>query len=242
MADLSERQIQILKAIVEEFIVEASPVGSGVLTEKYELDFSPATVRNEMAILHREGFIEKPYSSAGRKPTELGLRYYLTSLMEEQELPVLAEVAVKQRLFQYRESPSRMLREAALALSEGSGYLGVITADDGTVFSAGTQRLLEHPEFFDINITRAALGLLDNWDLLAGLFSRAAEPRAITVLIGKELGLSNLEQVGLVFARWGKEEKGGTVAVIGPARMTYASVVPQVKNFVQLLTELSGPA
>ena len=240
MAELTDRQIQILKAIIEEFIAVATPVGSGVLAEKYALDFSPATVRNEMAILHREGFIEKPYSSAGRTPTELGLRYYLTSLMQEQDLPVLQEVAAKQRLFQYRENPQRLLREAALALSEGAGYLGVITTHDGAVFSAGAQRILEHPEFFDINITRAALNLLDNWDLLHDLFSRAAEPRAITVLIGKEIGLANLEQVGLVFAHWGDETKGGVVAVIGPSRMNYATVVPHVKHFAQSLTELLG--
>lgn len=242
MADLTERQLQILKAIIEEFISGARPVGSETLTEKRQLAFSPATVRNEMAVLHQEGFIEKPHVSAGREPTELGLRFYLTSLMQEQTLPVLQEVAIKQRLFQYRQDPSRMLREAALALTEGTGYLGAVTTHGGTIFYAGAQKILEHPEFFDINVTRAALDLLDNYDLLHDLFSRAAEPKSITVLIGREIGLANLEKVGLVFAHYGDPQKGGVVAVLGPTRMSYAVVVPQVRYLAQLLTELSSPS
>ncbi len=240
MAELSERQLEILKAIIEEFVVGAAPVGSEDLTEKRQFPFSPATVRNEMAVLHREGFIEKPHSSAGRRPSELGLRYYLTSLMQEQALSVLQEVAVKQRLFQYRQNLGRMLREASVALAEGTGYIGIITTHDGTVFHAGTKNILEHPEFFDINITRAALNLLDSFDLLHDLFSRASDPKAVTVLIGRELGLANLETVGLVFAHYGDGQKGGVVAVLGPARLNYPVVVPQVRYFAQLLTELSG--
>jgi len=240
MAELTERQIQILKAIIEEFIVGAEPVGSEVLTEKHQFPFSPATVRNEMAALHREGFIEKPHTSAGRQPTELGLRYYITTLMQENPQPVLQEVAAKQRLFQYRQSYGRMLREAALALAESTSYIAIVTTHEGTVFHAGTKNVLEHPEFFDINVTRAALNLLDSYDQLHDLFSRASDPKAVTVLIGREFGLANLEPVGLVFAHYGSDKRGGVVAVLGPARLNYPVVVPQVRYFAQLLTELSS--
>jgi len=240
MAELSDRQIQILKSIIEEFISGAEPVGSEVLTEKYQFAFSPATVRNEMAILHREGFIEKPHSSAGRQPTELGMRYYLTSMMQEQAMPVLQEVAIKQRLFQYRQTYDRMLREAALALAEGSGYIGIVTTHEGTVYHAGTKNVLDHPEFFDINVTREALNILDNYDAMQDFFSRASDPKAVTVLIGKEFGMPNLEQVGLVFSHYGADKRGGVVAVLGPARINYPAVVPQVRHLSQLLTELSA--
>ena len=240
MADLTERQIQILKGIIEEFIAGAEPVGSEVLAEKYQFPFSPATVRNEMAVLHREGFIEKPHSSAGRNPSELGLRYYLTSLMKENQIPVLQEVAIKQRLFQYRQTYDRMLREAALSLSEGSGYIGIVTTHEVTVYHAGTKNILDHPEFFDINVTREALNILDNYDSLQDFFSRAADPKAVTVLIGKEFGLPNLEKIGLVFSHYGGDKKGGVVAVMGPARLNYPVVVPQVRHLSQLLTELSS--
>lgn len=242
MADLTPRQVDILRAIIEEFIAGAQPVGSEELTEKRQFPFSPATVRNEMAILHREGYIEKEHSSAGRRPSELGLRYFLTSLMQEQAIPVLQEVALKQRLFQYRQSSGRMLREAAISLAESAGYIGIVTTHEGTVFHAGTKNVLDHPEFFDINVTRAALNLLDSYDLLEDLFSRASDPKAVTVLIGREMGMANLEPVGMVFSHWGngQQSKGGVVAVLGPARLNYPVVVPQVRHLSQLLTELSS--
>jgi len=239
MAELTERQIKILRAIIEAFISEAEPVGSETLVESAQFTFSPATVRNEMAALAREGYIEKPHTSAGRVPTELGIRFYLTSLMEEQPLPVLQEVGMKQRLFQHRQSFERLLREAALALTEAVGYLVVITTHNGHVFYAGSVNLLEHPEFYDISATRAILNLLDSYDLLHDLFSRAAETEEARVLVGKEIGLSNLEKAGVVFAHFGNEKRGGVVAVLGPYRMNHQVVIPQVCHTADLLTELS---
>jgi len=239
MVDLTERQVKILKALIEAFTAEAVPVGSEVLVESAHFSFSPATVRNEMAVLAREGYIEKPHTSAGRVPTELGLRFYVTSLMEEQPVSVLQEVGVKQRLFQHRHSFGRVLREAALALAEAVGYLAIIAADDGQLSHAGSVHLLECPEFYDINVAKAALSVLDQYDVLYGLFSQTVEPGDVRILIGKELGLQNLEKAGLVFARFGDGKRGGTVAVLGPYRMDYGKVIPQVRHFANILTELS---
>lgn len=239
MAELTERQIKILKAIIEAFISEAGPVGSETLVKSAKFTFSPATVRNEMATLTHEGHIEKPHTSAGRVPTELGLRFYLTSLMEEQSLPVLQEVGVKQRLFQYRHSFERLLREAALTLAEATGCPAIITTHNGHVFDAGSVNLLSHPAFYDITAARAALNLLDSYDLLHDLFSRTAEVGEVRVLIGKEMGINGLEKAGVVFAHFGKEKRGGVVADFGPYRMDYRVVIPQVRYLANLLTELS---
>lgn len=240
MAELTDRQIKILKAIIEAFIAEAEPVGSEALVESAAFSFSPATVRNEMAILAQEGYIEKPHTSAGRVPTELGIRFYLTSLMERQALPVLQEVGMKQRLFQYRHSFERLLREAALALAEATGYLAILTTHNGHLFYAGSVNLLEHPEFYDINVTRAVLKLLDNYDQLRDLFSRTAEAKEEKILVGKEIGIPNLEKSGIVFSHFGSEKRGGVVAVLGPYRMNYQTVIPQIRCLADLLTELSS--
>ena len=239
MAELTDRQIKILKALIEAFISGAAPVGSEELVQSAKSDFSPATVRNEMVVLAHEGYIEKPHTSAGRVPTELGVRFYITSLMEKQPLPVLQEVGMKQRLFQYRHSFERLLREAVLTLAEATNYLAAVTTHDGQVFYAGSVNLLEHPEFYDINATRAILRLLDNWDLLHDFFSRAVESEEARVLVGREMGLENLEKAGVVFAHFGSEKRGGVVALIGPYRMNYQAVIPQVQGIATLLNELS---
>ena len=80
---LSERRLEIFKAIVYEFIRHAEPVGSKTLIEKYKWNYSSATVRNEMSALEEMGLLEKPHTSAGRIPSTKGYQFYTQYLMEE---------------------------------------------------------------------------------------------------------------------------------------------------------------
>ena len=80
MAELTERQIKILKAVIEEYIESGEPVGSAVLEKKYELGISPATIRNEMAKLIKNGYFKQPHTSAGRIPTKDAFRFYINQL------------------------------------------------------------------------------------------------------------------------------------------------------------------
>jgi heat-inducible transcriptional repressor len=81
---LTERMVDILKAIVDEFVSTAEPVGSKALVEKYNLPYSSATIRNDMAILEQLGYIEKPHTSAGRIPSNKGYQYYCENLLKEE--------------------------------------------------------------------------------------------------------------------------------------------------------------
>jgi heat-inducible transcriptional repressor len=80
--DLKEREKSILRYIIHQFILTANPVGSRNLSKKYNIGFSPATVRNIMSDLEDSGFLGHPHTSAGRVPTDLGYRFYVNSLME----------------------------------------------------------------------------------------------------------------------------------------------------------------
>ena len=240
MAGLTERQVHLLKAIVEEYVATAEPVGSKALVEKYKLDISPATVRNEMAAMTQEGYLEQPHTSAGRIPAPLGLRYFIRSLMEEEALPVLEEVSIKQRLWNEREDSVKMLRSAAMALSENTGCLALLTLDEGYVFHAGSVNILDHPEFYDIEVTRSVLNILDKFDLLSEIFSKATSGEEVNVLIGEEIGLANFEPVGIVFSRYDSGRVSGSLGVIGPSRLNYPRVIPTVRFFGNLLKEFGG--
>ena len=80
--NLNEREKTILRSIVQQFILTASPVGSRNITKKFDIGVSPATVRNIMSDLEDSGFINHPHTSAGRVPTDKGYRYYVDSLMD----------------------------------------------------------------------------------------------------------------------------------------------------------------
>ena len=76
----SDRRLEILRAIVEEYVQTQEPVGSKAIAENHSLGISPATIRNEMAVLEEEGLITQPHTSAGRIPTDRGYRIFVDKL------------------------------------------------------------------------------------------------------------------------------------------------------------------
>ena len=83
---LDDRKKKVLKAIVEEYINTAEPVGSVALTQNEDLKYSSATIRNEMADLEKAGYLEKTHTSSGRIPSEKGYRYYVDELLKDDNI------------------------------------------------------------------------------------------------------------------------------------------------------------
>ena len=77
---MSSRRLEILRAIVDEYVATQEPVGSKSIADRHGLGISPATIRNEMAVLEDEGLITQPHTSAGRIPTDLGYRVFVDKL------------------------------------------------------------------------------------------------------------------------------------------------------------------
>ena len=86
MIDLTERQTKILKAIIEEYLNSAEPVGSEKIEKKYSLGVSPATIRNEMMALTEAGYLHQPHTSSGRIPTPVALKFFIKDIIKEEYL------------------------------------------------------------------------------------------------------------------------------------------------------------
>lgn len=238
---LSDRQEQLLQAIIQEYIYSAEPVGSTLIVEKYNLKCSPATVRNEMAKLLDQGFLQMLHTSSGRVPTTQAYKLYLNEMMEEDELDVLQEVALKQRLWSNRYEFEKMLRQAVLALSEITKELAIATTEDGYVLNAGAVNVLDYKEFWDIDVAKAVLFLLDRHDKLNEILEKAAGNQdEIKYLIGAELGNDILSECGIIFSPYQVGKRFGYVGVIGPARMNYQKIVPSIRYTKNLIQELGG--
>ena len=95
---MNDRKKQILQAIIEEYIQTAEPVSSNSIVEKYKLNYSSATVRNEMASLEKEGFLDKPHTSAGRIPSAKGYRFYVDELLKEDNISLEEVVYLQSKL------------------------------------------------------------------------------------------------------------------------------------------------
>src|SRR5262245_49989805 len=95
LGPLDLRAQAILRAVIEEYVSTATPVGSQALVAKYSLPVSSATVRNVLAELESAGLLSHPHTSAGRVPTDLGYRYYVESIVETEPLPAVEQLMIR---------------------------------------------------------------------------------------------------------------------------------------------------
>ncbi len=128
MPKLTERQKLILALVIRSYIETAQPVGSAHLVRRFNLDFSSATVRNEMQTLTELGYLRQPHTSAGRVPTEEGYRYFVRQLMGQSELPVATKHTIAHQFYQAGHDVDRWMRLAASVLAHHSQAASLVTA------------------------------------------------------------------------------------------------------------------
>jgi transcriptional regulator of heat shock response len=240
MHDLTQRQIEILKSLIEEYIETAEPVGSETLEKKHALSASPATIRNEMVRLTNYGYLKKTHISSGRVPTPAAMKFYVKQLMKEKELSVAEEVAVKEKVWDSREKEHEFLREITRSLAEKTGAVAIAATDSGEYFISGYANILDMPEFFDIDLTKTLLSAIDESECFRPIFEAAGQDEEIQILLGEDLGPRLVGPYGFVFRRYATNENaGGEIGVIGPARLNYTYVVPAVRYYGNLIHEVA---
>lgn len=126
MIELDDRDQQVLEAIVTDYIKTGEPVGSRTISRRYGLKVSSATIRNVMADLEELGFLFQPHTSAGRVPTEKGLRFYLDSLMQFQALDRQEKDMIRQAFLEPGTDVRELLRRTSLILSKFCKQAGVV--------------------------------------------------------------------------------------------------------------------
>lgn len=114
--------------VIRDYIDAAQPVSSGRLVENYGLEFSSATVRNEMAILTDEGLLRQPHTASGRVPTEEGYRYFVSQLMGHTELPDPTKRTIIHQFYQAGADMERWMRLAASVLAHQSQAASLVTS------------------------------------------------------------------------------------------------------------------
>ncbi|HNV34521.1 MAG TPA: heat-inducible transcriptional repressor HrcA [Bacillota bacterium] len=128
MADnrMNTRKKEILQAVTEDYVSTAEPVGSRTISRKYLTELSPATIRNEMADLEYEGYLEQPHTSAGRVPSEKGYRFYVDMLMRDKPLTQEEMGKVLQEYARRRGEIQALSRAAAKVLAELANCAAVV--------------------------------------------------------------------------------------------------------------------
>ena len=125
--DVRERRDTVLRVIIEDYIIGAIPVASKTIVERYGLQVSPATIRNDTAYLEQEGYIIHPHHSAGSVPTDKAYRYYVESIVEEIELSPAEQHLIHQISQEVKEELEQWLKMVATLLAHLVHNLVVIT-------------------------------------------------------------------------------------------------------------------
>jgi hypothetical protein len=123
MSELTERQKTLLLVIIRDYIDAAQPVGSKRLVDRYQLDLSSATIRNEMATLTDMGYLRQPHTSAGRVPTEEGYRYFVSAMMNQAALPEAVENNISLQFREVRPDVEQWMHLAASVRQPVAGRL-----------------------------------------------------------------------------------------------------------------------
>lgn len=236
---MTPRQEKILELVILEFMKTAHAVGSISITDKYELDVSPATVRNEMADLLKQGFLKKEHFSSGRVPTTVGVRYYIDNLLVEEDFSYKDEMVVKENLYSHRFNRDRLLKKAVEVLSQSLNYTAIAISGD-TIFYSGISDLLDYPEFEDLSSLKNIISVIEDYSLLESIFSRGVNFEGdIKILIGEESGFNSFEKGALIFTGF-RLHKGdqGYIGVFGPVRMEYKKAIPTLKYVSSILNEV----
>lgn len=124
---LSDREREILRLVVKSFIDEAGPIGSRTLAKRHpSIGLSPASIRNTMRDLEEMGYLDHPYTSAGRMPTERGYRTFVDELMERPELSETEKQLLKLQLEQLMGDTEELFRESSRLLGRLTNLLGIV--------------------------------------------------------------------------------------------------------------------
>lgn len=235
---MTERQRNILAAIIEQHAEIAAPVGSVMLAKVFNV--SSATIRSEMARLEEMGLIEQPHTSAGRVPTDAGYRFYVNALNEAHELEVPAQLAdrsaraIEARVHTHSNHADRAIRGAVDSLVDLTQNLGIATIGD-ELYMSGIGNLFSQPEFLQGSHVQAVARLLDNLEP----WLREAKPNEpLNVYIGAENPIGKASGATLIISRFRSPYSDNSyIGVLGPTRQSYAKVMRLVRHAGAMLEE-----
>ena len=152
---LTKRMVDILKAIVDEFVSTAEPVGSKTLVDKYDLPYSSATIRNDMATLESLGYLEKPHTSAGRIPSNKGYQYYCEHLLKK-DMDEEVKYALSNIFDRRSANIEDAIKESCKIVSEMTDLASGMLGPDAS------NQTLEHIKVFQIDPKTAVCVFITN--------------------------------------------------------------------------------
>ena len=182
---MDDRKRQILKAIVDDYVETAEPVGSKSLVERHELKFSSATIRHEMAELEEMGYLEKPHTSAGRMPSDKGYRAYVDNMLSLSEISPKEVKDIRAFLANNLEEARELIERAAEYLAGKTNYLSVALS----------------PQYSDSNLEQIKIMMIEPGRAIVVLVLSAGVVHDRLIRIPAMLDAQQLDSIGRAVER-----------------------------------------
>jgi len=234
-----DRKSEILRAIVKHFVQTAEPVGSKTILVSYRFNVSPATIRNDMANLEKDGLIYQPHTSAGRIPTDEGYRLYVDEIADYKaaKKKALLKLSVIQEQYQTQKVKERIY-DAVNLISRSTEHVSFATTpDNDRTFYLGIANALKQPEFASQSINASqVIEVLERDDYFRRLLEKLKTDDSVKTFIGKENILEQIQSCSLMVTEYEKDGFRGFMGILGPTRMNYPfnkAVLEEVKNILE---------
>ncbi len=240
MDDLTQRQIDILAAIVSEHTHTGVAVGSEILEKKYKLGISPATIRNEMVMLEKKGYLQKNHFSSGRVPSARGFRFYITRVMKEKELSTVDEVAYKHSIWDERQKEYKVLSQAARVLAQRTGLLSLVATSTGDLYYAGVGNILQSADLLEPQFAQKLLQRLDEINFWEEIVRKTLilDEELLYILGEEDFKDPVFERCASIFGDFETTNSSGIIGILGPKYMKYEAIAPQIRFFSHLIEDI----
>jgi heat-inducible transcriptional repressor len=211
---INNRQKSILIALIKEHIKTAQAVSSGFLVNKYNLDISSATARNEMAELERLDYVFQPHTSAGRIPSEKAYKYYVDSFLKEKKKKKVNFKNLNEKLLSSEEG----FKKTAKMIAEISDSAVFWAFHKNNLYYTGISNLFIQPEFKESEIVYDVSSVIDRMEeIIVNIFDKLDLGEKI--LIGNDNPFGDF--LSTVLLKYSCRGQIGVMGILGPMRMDY---------------------
>lgn len=242
MTNLTERQVTILEGVCQEYIKQAWPVSSQFLKERKHLPFSSATIRTEFNQLETHKYLDHPYISSGRVPTDKGYRFLVDKILEKDISRFLKEGIFEEIFEEFFEELKelkdflKISQQLAKSLSRFSSNLVLTYLPQEDIFwKEGWGKVIKEPEFQNIHFFKEFIRTVNDFEKDIDKFDWPEQK--IKVYIGKENPFKE-KNLSVVLTKTLFRNKEGKIAILGPKRMDFKKNIGLINYLLKSLENL----